>query len=256
MTISERDTGAGERRRANGGRVRRIPVLASLVALAVAVIAGATGAGVAWAAPPTVQAGTNATFGTILTTGSGFALYTLTTDHNGQSTCHGSCAAAWPPLDVPGGTTPTVGPAVTGTVATTQQTNGTFQVTYDGSPVYTFVGDSAPGQVTGNGVSDFFVVTMRSTSTTTTTTGAAPTGAAPSSASGPTTTPASATASSGSSAASTAAGSTAAPTSSASAGSLAFTGAGPGLSWLFVAGLLLIMLGAATARRSSRRASA
>ena len=117
-------------------------------------------ASAATAATATVQVATNATFSTILANSSGFALYTLNTDHDGQSTCHGACAAAWPPLNVPAGTVPTGGPGVTGALGTAKQSNGTFQVTYNGSPLYTFVSDAAPGQVTGNGVTGFFVVAV------------------------------------------------------------------------------------------------
>jgi len=105
----------------------------------------------------TVDVATNATFSRILTDTQGFALYFLPTDHNGISTCTGSCATVWPALTVPGGTTPTGGPGVTGTVAAVMQPNGTFQVTYDGSPLYTFVGDTAAGEVTGNNVGGFKV---------------------------------------------------------------------------------------------------
>jgi predicted lipoprotein with Yx(FWY)xxD motif len=42
------------------------------------------------------------------------------------------------------------GPGVTGTVATIQRTDGTTQATYNGHPLYTYVGDSAPGQDGGN----------------------------------------------------------------------------------------------------------
>ena len=57
---------------------------------------------------PTVQVESNPTYGNILTTGAGLALYTLNTDHGAQSTCTGACAEAWPALTVPTSTTPTV----------------------------------------------------------------------------------------------------------------------------------------------------
>jgi predicted lipoprotein with Yx(FWY)xxD motif len=221
----------------------------SLGTLVVAVVAGAANTGAAAAATPTVQAATNATFGTILTTDSGMALYILTTDHNGQSTCHGSCAAAWPALTVPAGTVPTGGPGVTGAVGTSEQSNGTFQVTYNGAPLYTFVGDSSPGQVNGNNVADFFVVTVAPATTTTTTTepGAAPpngapaTGASPPAATSSTPTPAPA---STRPAPSTASSTKTAPgVTSASEGALAFTGTGPGLTWLLALGIVLVGLG-------------
>ena len=58
---------------------------------------------------------------------------------------------------------------MTGTVASSTQSNGTVQVTYNGAPVYTFVGDTTPGTVTGNNVSGFFVVKVAPVPSTTTT---------------------------------------------------------------------------------------
>jgi predicted lipoprotein with Yx(FWY)xxD motif len=241
-TITERATRPRPGRHRTGGPVRRLFLLISLGVFVVAT-AGIAGMGVAAAATPTVLVGTNATFGPILTTGSGMALYTLDTDHNGQSTCHGSCAAAWPPLNVPAGTTATGGPGVTGTVGTAMQSNGTFQVTYNGAPLYTFVSDSAPGQVTGNGVAGFSVVTV-SPAVTTTTTPAGPAPTATATPGGPSGTPAPATTSSGSAPPTAASGSSAPATTPATPGALAFTGTGPGLLWLFVVGLFLLLLGA------------
>src|SRR3984957_17138989 len=125
-------------------------------------------------ATSTVQAASNATYGEILTTGAGLALYSLNTDQGGQSTCTGACAAAWPALTVPSGTTPTAGSGVTGALATAEQSNGTFQVTYNGLLLYTFAGDT-PGQVTGQGVDGFSVVILAAITTTTTTTTLPPT---------------------------------------------------------------------------------
>ena len=42
------------------------------------------------------------------------------------------------------------GPGVTGTIGTIQRSDGTLQATYDGHPLYTYVGDDSPGQATGN----------------------------------------------------------------------------------------------------------
>ena len=232
------------------GRSRRTSVrvtLGAVVAAALAALVGGAGSP-AWAGTPTVQVETNATFGAILASSSAMALYTLNTDHNGQSTCHGSCATAWPALTVPAGTVAIGGPGVTGTVGTATQSNGTTQVTYNGSPLYTFVGDVVPGQVTGNNVSGFFVVTAGlTTSTTTPGTTPAPTGTAPpapgaSSSATPAlpqaTTP-------GASGASTSPSGAAIPSaSSAAAGALAFTGVGAGLRWLLLLALLLLAMGA------------
>jgi predicted lipoprotein with Yx(FWY)xxD motif len=116
-------------------------------------IAGASGAA-------TVDAANNANFGMILTDAPGFTLYTLPSDHNGISSCTGPCVPVWPALTVPSGTTPTAGPGVPGTVSEVLQPDGAHQVTYNGSPLYTFVGDSSPGQATGNGVGGFKVAQL------------------------------------------------------------------------------------------------
>jgi predicted lipoprotein with Yx(FWY)xxD motif len=245
------------------GRQRQHRLFRSLAVVTVALLIGATRMGPASAAGPTVLVADNATIGPILTTGTGMALYTLDTDHSGQSTCHGSCAAVWPPLNVAPGTVPTGGPGVTGTVASSTQSNGSVQVTYNGAPVYTFVGDSSPGAVTGNNVSGFFVVKVTPVSSTTTTAPAI-TSSGPSAPSG-TTAPGSATgapapASSPSSSATApglAPSSGAQPGTPAAAGSLAFTGTGPGLELLGLSGILLLLLGGLTLLGGpSRRAHA
>jgi predicted lipoprotein with Yx(FWY)xxD motif len=98
------------------------------------------------------------TYGAILTDSSGKPLYTL------SGTCTGSCAAAWPALTVPASTKPTGGTGVTGRLNTVKQSDGSNQVTYNGSPVYTFVQDSS-GHVTGQGVAGFSVVKLSASAT-------------------------------------------------------------------------------------------
>ncbi len=97
--------------------------------------------------------------GSVLVDSKGFTLYYLKTDAGGNSTCMGKCAAAWPPLLLPAGaSSPTGGAGVTGQLGTIRRPDGTTQVTYDGWPLYGFVKDQ-PGQATGQGVANFFVVT-------------------------------------------------------------------------------------------------
>ncbi len=258
-------------------------------AAAVAAVAVGSAMPPASAAGATVDVATGASFGTILTNSQGFALYTFPMDHNGISSCSGSCATVWPALTVPAGTTPTAGSGVPGTVASVLQANGTYQVTYNGSPLYTFVSDSSPGQVSGNGVGGFSVVkvtaapstpTTAAPSTPTTAVPSTPTTAAPStkapttpstvSGSPATTAPAAAPAGgSGGSGPTTgasapSAASSSAPVSSTSPTSLAFTGPGPGLVWMVVVGAGLIVTSLAVlvmvgerrlARRTARKAS-
>jgi predicted lipoprotein with Yx(FWY)xxD motif len=85
---------------------------------------------------------------TVLTNAAGFTLYTFAIDTSTASKCTGSCVTYWPPVKGPA----TAGSGVSGTVGTITRSDGTTQVTYDGHPLYTYVGDSAPGQNKGNGL--------------------------------------------------------------------------------------------------------
>jgi len=82
----------------------------------------------------------------LLTNANGLTLYWFAPDSAGKSACYGDCAAYWPPVTG----TPTAGPGVTGRLGTITRTDGTTQATYDGHPLYTYVGDSGPGQDGGN----------------------------------------------------------------------------------------------------------
>ncbi len=82
----------------------------------------------------------------VLTNGRGLTLYSFAPDSPTKSVCYGSCAAYWPP--VPGHAS--AGPGVTGQLGTITRTDGSTQAVYDGHPLYTYIGDSAPGQDAGN----------------------------------------------------------------------------------------------------------
>jgi predicted lipoprotein with Yx(FWY)xxD motif len=85
---------------------------------------------------------------TVITNAAGLTLYWFVPDNATTSTCYGSCAQYWPPVFG----TPKAGPGVTGTLGTIRRSDGTTQATYDGHPLYTYIGDSAPGQNHGNNV--------------------------------------------------------------------------------------------------------
>jgi predicted lipoprotein with Yx(FWY)xxD motif len=96
---------------------------------------------------------------TILTDAQGKTLYYYKPDTATQVACTGSCVQNWPPLIFSGTGNPTGATSVTGTLGVLQGPNGA-QVTYNGHPLYTYVGDSAPGQTNGQGKGDvWFVVT-------------------------------------------------------------------------------------------------
>ena len=84
----------------------------------------------------------------VLTNSAGFTLYWFAPDTSTTSKCTGSCAAFWPPVKGPA----TAGSGVTGTLGTITRPDGSTQAAYDGHPLYTYAGDSAPGQAKGNGL--------------------------------------------------------------------------------------------------------
>ena len=83
---------------------------------------------------------------TVLTNAKGFTLYWFAPDTSPTSKCNGQCATFWPPVKGPA----TAGSGVTGKLATITRADGTVQATYDGHPLYTYKGDTAPGQDKGN----------------------------------------------------------------------------------------------------------
>jgi predicted lipoprotein with Yx(FWY)xxD motif len=83
---------------------------------------------------------------TVLTNTHGLTLYWFVPDTSTTSRCTGSCTAYWPPVTG----SPKAGPGVTGTLGTITRPGGTLQATYDGHPLYTYIGDSGPGQASGN----------------------------------------------------------------------------------------------------------
>jgi predicted lipoprotein with Yx(FWY)xxD motif len=87
--------------------------------------------------------------GTVLVNASGHTLYWFAIDTPTKSNCTGSCLTFWPP--VTGKVTAASGVSLPGTFGTIKDSNGQLQATYKGHPLYTYAGDSAAGQVNGNG---------------------------------------------------------------------------------------------------------
>jgi predicted lipoprotein with Yx(FWY)xxD motif len=84
---------------------------------------------------------------TVLTNSKGFTLYSFAPDTPTKSNCNGTCAQNWPPVQGPA-----TASGVKGTFGTIKRSDGSAQATFDGHPLYTFVGDTAPGQAKGNGL--------------------------------------------------------------------------------------------------------
>ena len=133
----------------------RVLLVLPAVAAAAAILAACSSSGTSSAAggssPAAATAGglKIATIGgvTVLTTAEGFTVYSFAPDTPTTSHCNGTCAQNWPPVKGPETTS-----GVQGTFGTIKRSDGSTQATFDGHPLYTFVGDTAPGQANGNGV--------------------------------------------------------------------------------------------------------
>jgi predicted lipoprotein with Yx(FWY)xxD motif len=79
----------------------------------------------------------------------GMTLYTFGRDTPTKSACNGKCASEWPPLAAAAGAMD----AGDWTIVT--RDDGSKMWAYKGHPLYTFVDDKKPGQVTGDGKDGF-----------------------------------------------------------------------------------------------------
>ena len=115
---------------------------------------------------PIVLLGGNATLGTFLTDANGLTLYTWSRDESGVTNCYDQCAVNWPPLLEEGAENHLHGgDGVTGELGITEREDGTFQVTYDGWPLYFWINDGQPGDATGHNVGGTWAVARSTTPT-------------------------------------------------------------------------------------------
>ena len=154
-------SGNNDRARRRSGPVRlrillALPVAAAAAAALAACSSSATSSpaspGSSTSSSPAAAAAgtvTTANIGgaTVLTNSKGFTLYSFAPDTSTTSKCYGTCAVNWPPVQGP-----VTAAAVTGTFGTIKRSGGSVQATFDGHPLYTFAGDTAPGQNKGNGL--------------------------------------------------------------------------------------------------------
>jgi predicted lipoprotein with Yx(FWY)xxD motif len=106
---------------------------------------------------PTV-ATASSELGTYLTGPDGKTLYVLTKDTANTSTCTASCANTWPPFTLAAGQKPQAGGGVTGQLGTLTRSDGATQVSYNGLPLYHFMGDAKAGDTNGQGVGGVWFV--------------------------------------------------------------------------------------------------
>jgi predicted lipoprotein with Yx(FWY)xxD motif len=104
----------------------------------------------------TISTANNAKLGTtILVDSKGMTVYYFEKDKKGGTTssCSGACATVWPPVTTSGSPKGTNG-ASASKLGTIKGSSGT-QVTYNGWPLYTYTGDSKPGDANGNNLDQF-----------------------------------------------------------------------------------------------------
>jgi predicted lipoprotein with Yx(FWY)xxD motif len=87
--------------------------------------------------------------GDVLITADGMTVYGFTNDSGGTSTCEAGCATAWPPVLVDGETLPSDLDADVFSVV--ERSDDTYQLKAGDWPLYTFAGDTGPGDTNGEG---------------------------------------------------------------------------------------------------------
>jgi predicted lipoprotein with Yx(FWY)xxD motif len=82
--------------------------------------------------------------GTVLADANDMTLYTYDEDNPGVSSCYGECAKYWPPAMAEAGA------MEAGELSLVKRTDGRMQWAAKGMPLYSYVGDRKPGDVTGD----------------------------------------------------------------------------------------------------------
>jgi predicted lipoprotein with Yx(FWY)xxD motif len=108
---------------------------------------GSANSGAAAASTSNVVRTTKIGSATVLTNSKGLTLYTFAIDGMNKSNCNASCIHYWPPEKGP-----VKASGIKGTFATIKRSGGIAQETWNGHPLYTYIGDTAPGQAKGNGL--------------------------------------------------------------------------------------------------------
>ncbi len=106
------------------------------------------------AQPATVYIQKTASLGNVLVNDKGMTVYMFKNDTQGatSSACTGDCAKAWPAVTVADEDEIIPGFNLPGKWGTIEAADGSYQVTYNGWPLYTFAKDTKPGDTAGQGV--------------------------------------------------------------------------------------------------------
>ncbi|MDQ0647655.1 putative lipoprotein with Yx(FWY)xxD motif [Microbacterium natoriense] len=101
----------------------------------------------------------DSSLGQIVVDGDGMTLYMFDKDtqSSGESSCTGECLTNWPPFTTDSTATPELD-GITGEIGTITTADGSTQITLNGWPLYYFAGDTAAGDVNGQGVGEIWWV--------------------------------------------------------------------------------------------------
>ena len=134
--------------------MKHLTKLVTTVGVAAIVAAAAAALALAGTTGGTKVAIGKTALGSILVDSRGITLYDFPPDKGTTSVCYGACAALWPPVLTHG--KPVAGTGVHASLlGTTRRKDGKLEVTYNGHPLYYWVGDKKPGQTTGQGLNQF-----------------------------------------------------------------------------------------------------
>ncbi len=102
------------------------------------------------AAEPAMEA--DSSLGKIYTDAKGMTLYTFDKDETDKTNCYDQCAVNWPPFMA------AADAMAEGEWTIVERTDGSKQWSYEGKPLYLYIDDKAPGDVTGDGKGDVWHV--------------------------------------------------------------------------------------------------
>jgi predicted lipoprotein with Yx(FWY)xxD motif len=95
----------------------------------------------------------------LLTNAQSMTLYYFQPDTSTTAACTGGCASTWPPFLSNDSSMLTSATSLSGKLTIQANANGQ-QIEYNGHPLYTYSGDTSPGQTNGEGISNqWFVAT-------------------------------------------------------------------------------------------------
>jgi predicted lipoprotein with Yx(FWY)xxD motif len=111
---------------------------------------------VALASSTSLSVAKHSDYGDYLAGADGKALYIFKSDvkGSGESTCYDACIAAWPAYLVGADYTS----EFSGDFTVITRKDGTYQLAYNGWPLYYFAGDAKAGDVNGQGIGEVWYV--------------------------------------------------------------------------------------------------